>query len=125
MATTLETQVANVANGIIATVSQAATLKLQIDQLSAAWTNLGAANLLNLFPTTAATTTGGLGTADVSPNVAHPIDTRTAVGGEISRALSANDIASMLTFIQGVSNVVGGSAVSTNGAAVSLLAKSS
>ena len=37
--------------------------------------------------------------------------------------VAANDLASMLTLLQGVSSAIGGAAVSANGAALSLLAK--
>lgn len=119
---TQEAQTAGVANGIIACVAQCQGLKLQIDALSTQWTNLSVANMLNAFNTAASTTTGGIGTVDGSPNVAHVINTAVAPGSELSRAISANNIAAMLTFLQGVSSAIGGSAVSANGAAVSLIA---
>lgn len=125
MSTTRETQAAGVANLILQLVAQAQSLKLSIDQASATWTNLSVANMINAFPSAPTLTTGALGTADGTPNVANVIDTRTVDGALLLRAISANDIASMLTFLQGVSSCIGGSAVSANGAAVSLIAKAS
>lgn len=122
MPVTQETQVANIANTMLALVSGAYSLQQQINQLSTQWTNLSAANALNAFPTAPLLTTGALGTADVSPNVAHPIDTRTTDGGLINRAVSANNLASMLTLLQGIASVIGGTAVGANGAAPSLVA---
>jgi len=119
---TLEVQVATLANTLIQLGASAISLQTQINLASSAWTNLGAANLLNAFNTAGATSTGGLGTADGSPNTAHPIDTRTAPGSELIQAISANNIASLLTALQGISSCIGGSAVSANGATVSILA---
>lgn len=123
MAITPETQVANTANQIISLASACVGLAAQIAAVSAAWTNGSVATKINAFPTAPLLTTGALDVADGSPNVAHPIDVRVAPGSDISRAISANDIASLLTVLQGVQSVIGGSAVSLNGAAVQLLAK--
>lgn len=123
MATTRQTQAADVANGIIGLVAQAQNLKASIDALSSRWTNLSVANMVNAFPTAPTLTNGALGTADVTPNVVNVIDVRTVDGALIGRAISANDIASMLTFLQGLSTCIGGGAVSANGAAASLTAK--
>lgn len=123
MAITPETQVANTTNQIIALASSCVGLAAQIAAVSAAWTNLSVATKLNAFPTAPLLTTGVLGTADGSPNVANPIDVRVTPGSDISRAISANDVAGLLTVLQGVLAVIGGSAVSLNGAAVQLLAK--
>lgn len=123
MLITLETQAADVVNQIISITASVSQLAQQIASVSTQWTNLSVANMVNAFPTAPALTTGALGTADGTPNVAHPIDVRTTDGALISRAISANDIAGMLTFLQGVQSVVNGSAVSANGAAASLIAK--
>jgi len=120
---TQQTQAANVANTLLSLLAQAASLQAQIDAMSTQWTNLGVANMINAFPTATVFTTGGLNAADGTPNVAHVIDTRTTDGALINRAISANDIASVLTSLQGISNVVKGQAVSANGATVSLVAK--
>jgi hypothetical protein len=119
---TTEAQTAAVANGIITLVAQCNGLKAQIDALATQWTNLGAANLLNAFNTAAITSTGGIGTVDGTPNVAHIINTSVAPGSLLTRSISANNIASMLTYLQGVSSAIGGNAVSANGAAASLIA---
>lgn len=119
---TQQDQVVNNANTLLNLASQAWSLKQQIDVASAAWTNLGVASKVNAFPTAPATSTGGLGTADGSPVVANPIDTRVAPGSALSVAISPNNLASLLTFLQGLSTAIGGGAVSANGAAVQLVA---
>jgi hypothetical protein len=121
--TTQETQVAAVANSLISLASGLYSIQQQINQVSSAWTNLSAANKLNAFPTAPLTTTGGIGTPDGTPVVSNPINTGVLPGTEINRAISANDLASLLTYLQGISSAIGGSAVSANGAAAQLVAK--
>jgi hypothetical protein len=120
---TQQTQAAAVANTLIAQLAQAASLQAQIDATVTEWTTLSVANMINAFPTAVFLTTGALGTADGSPNVAHPIDTRTADGALITRAISANDIAGIVTGLNGISAAIKGQAVSANGALASLIAK--
>lgn len=122
MASTQELSVAAVANGLLAACSAAWSLQQQINALSAAWTNLTAANMLNAFNTAPLTTTGGLGTADTTPVTTHPIDTRTAPGSELAISVSSTQLAGMLTGLQGIASVIGGSAVSANGALAQLMA---
>lgn len=122
--TTPLTQTADVVNRIIALTAQLHDIKRQVDDAAGQWTNISAANNLANFPTAPLLTTGELGTADVAPNVAHVVDTRVAgTGALISRAVSANDVAGMLGVLQGISTAIGGGAVSANGAAVQLIAK--
>lgn len=122
MPTDLELQVATVANTLGSLLTQCAGLQQQIATASADWTNIGAAALLNAFPTYTPDSTGGIGTPDGSSNTAHPINTSVAPGNEITLALSANQYASILTLLQGISSAIGGAAVSANGAASQLLA---
>lgn len=111
MAVTQENQVANVVNQLIATAGQLVSIQQQINNLTAQWNNLGISTMLAAFPTAPLTTIGNLGTADGSPNTAHPIDTRTPDGSLISRPLSATQIQAVLTCLQGVASAIGGSAV--------------
>lgn len=120
--TTQETQVAGVANQIINLTNTLHGIGGQIAELSALWTNISAATKLNAFPTAALTTTGGLGTADGTPSTSNPINTGVAPGTALSRAISSNNIAGLLTYLQGVQSAIGGSAVSANGAATQLIA---
>lgn len=119
---TQETQVDSIANTIINLTSAVDGIRQQINAVSAAYTNLSAATKLNNFPTAPLTTTGGLGTADASPVVTNPIDTRTVIGGGISRAVSANNLAGMMTGLQGIATVINGGSVAANGAWQQLVA---
>jgi hypothetical protein len=123
MTTTTETQVAALANNLVDLTSRLYAISQEISQASALWTNIGAASLLNAFPSFTASATGGYGSTDGSPNVAHPINIGVQPGSLLSRAISANDLASLLTFLQGIQTAIGGGAVSANGAAVQLVAK--
>lgn len=122
---TQEQQVAALANSMMLLVAQlngpSGTLA-QIQAINTAWTQLSAANKLNAFPTAAATTTGALGTADVTPVVSNPINVGVNPGTELLRGISANNLASINTYLQGIAAALQGSAVSANGAAPQLVA---
>lgn len=119
---TQEQKVAALANQIVATILQLNSVNATITSISAAWTNLSAANKLNAFPTAPLTSSGGIGTPDATPNVANPINTSVSVGSETLTAISANNYASMLTYLQSVQSALNGSAISANGAAPQLVA---
>lgn len=120
---TQQDQTTLLANELLNLTSSLWSIQQRINTASAAWTNIGAAAKLAAFPTAALTTTGGLGAVDGSPNVANPIDTRPPlIGAGVTVAVSSSQLASILTFLQGISTAIGGGAVSTNGAAVQLVA---
>lgn len=120
---TQETQVAGLANQIINLTSALDGVRLQINALSSEWTNISAATKLNAFPTAPLTTTGGIGgTPDGTPVTTNPINTGVAPGSLVTRAISASNIAGLLTYLQGVASAIGGSAVSANGAAAQQIA---
>jgi hypothetical protein len=119
--TTQATQTIVTVNSILSLASTLNGIALQIAGISSLWTNLSMANKVNAMPTTGLTVIGDLGAPDQTPNVANPIDTRTLP--TITHALSANDIAGLLTWLQGVQTVINGGSVSANGAAAQLIAK--
>ena len=121
--TTQENLVAALANNIMGTAAALNSIATSIALISAQWTNLSAANKLNAFPTAPLTTTGGIGTPDVTPVVTNPIDTSVAPGSELNRAISAQTLAGLLTYLQGVEAAINGSAVSANGAAAQQIAQ--
>ena len=121
---TQQDQTAGIANQIISLTSQLYGIGQAINLLSSQWTNLSVANKLNAFPTSPLTPTGGITSpGDAEPVVTDPIDITQNPGSLLSRAMSANDLAGLLTFLQGVASVIGGGAVSANGAAAQLIAK--
>lgn len=119
---TQQDQAIAVANQLLNLTSSLWAIQQQINTASSAWTNLSVAAKIAAFPTAPANSTGGLATGDGSPNVANPIDTRVPPGSSLSVAISSNNLASILTFLQGISTAIGGGAVSANGAAVQLVA---
>lgn len=119
---TQQDQTIAVANQLFTLANNLSGIASQIAVVSSTWSNLSAANKLNAMATAAAATTGGLGSADGSSVVTNPIDTRVSGQASLSKAISANNISSILTFLQGVQSAINGSAVSANGAAPQLLA---
>jgi hypothetical protein len=119
---TQQDQVAAVANNLISLLAQADSLRNAINAASGDWTNLTVATRINAFPTAPLNSTGGLGTPDGTPVVANPIDTRVAPGTLLTKAVSPNNIAGMLTGLQGIAAAVNGQAVSANGALAQLIA---
>lgn len=119
---TQQDQAIAVANQLVTLVNQLTGIATQISTASATWTNLSAANKINALSTAAALPTGGLGSADVSPTVTNPVDTRVSGQGNLSKAMSANNIAALVTYLTGVQSAINGSAVGANGTAVQLQA---
>lgn len=119
---TQQDQAIAVANLMVTYTNNLAILANQIAATHVTWTNLSTANKLNAMPTAPLLTTGGLDTPDGSPNNAHPIDTRVSGLGGIAKAISANNLASIDTYLQGIASAIGGTALGANGAAPQLLA---
>lgn len=119
---TQQDQAIAVANQMFSAANQCSTLASQLTALHTTWTNLSVANKLNAMPTAPLLTTGALGTPDGSPNTANPIDTRVSGLSGISKAMSANNVASLDTYLQGIISAIGGGAISANGSAPQLLA---
>ena len=107
-------------NHLLLVANQLNVLKADIDATAAQWTNFSIANKVNAFPTAPLLGSGAYGTADNSPVVSNPVDTR--VVNTLLVGLSPNNFAGLLTVLQGVSTAIGGGSVSANGAAVQLLA---
>jgi|SRR5262252_6017693 len=108
---TVQSQAIQNANTITQLAAQLLNLYIAIQNVSNAWTDDGTANAINAFPTAPQNTDGSLGTADTTPNNAHPIDTRVSQFTALQRTLSANQYASTLTILQNVVNYVNGQAV--------------
>ena len=123
MSTTQENQVAGVINRLVLLGGSAGDLKRQIERAVADYTALGAATKLAAFPTAPLTSTGGLGTADASPNAANPVDTRVSPGNQLDRAISGSDMTALVAYLTALAAGIGGAAVSTNAAATTILAR--
>lgn len=113
------TQAIAVANGLIQASSQLMGLYQLMTQLDQQWTDDAVATTLANMGTVALNADGTPGTADASPNAAHPINLNTYPG--LSRLISSNQIAQLKTILDGIVNYVGGQAVSTQAGARAIL----
>jgi hypothetical protein len=118
---TLQSQAVQMANGLISVGQALAAAKVQIDQLSAQYTQLTLGTTLAALATAAVNSDGSLGTQDGSPTSGHVIDIRAITG--LSRAISASDLGSLLSGLQAVSTLLSGSSVSQQGQMPQILAK--
>lgn len=123
MSQTVEQRAAALVNQMIAQVANLYAIGQTLAEISNLWTNLSVATKINAFPTASLSATGGINAPDGSPNNANPINTGVEPGTLLNIAISANDIAGINTFLQGVAAVIGGGAVSANGAVAQLVAK--
>ena len=114
-------QAVNAANTIFALMASLNTTQAQIDSVIAQYNTLTLGNYLQNLPTCVLAADGSLGAADGAASPAHPIDTRVTTA--VNRPISANDIASMVTALQGVSDVIQGQSLAANGAIPQLVAK--
>jgi hypothetical protein len=124
--TNLESQAIGVANTLLTTAQSLVGLINTINQTSGQYTQLTLGTVFAAMPTATPNADGSLGTADATPNVAHPINApllQTNQGLTLNRAISANDIGSLLTFLQAVAALAAGSAVTQQGQAPQVLAK--
>lgn len=108
MAATLQSQSIQVANELMAIGSTLYTLEQTINQVTQTYTQLTMGTVFAAFPTTAVNADGSLGTADGAANAAHVIDTRIAAVSSLARAISANDLASLVTLLQAVAQLLSG-----------------
>jgi hypothetical protein len=104
-----QTQAIQTANQLISLSSQLMSIYTQMVILDAAWTDQGAANVLNALGTVVLAVDGSTGAADGAPNVTHPIDPTKYPA--LTRSLSSNQITSLKTTLDSIVTFVNGSAV--------------
>lgn len=122
---TLNTQTINVVNGEVGIMQALSALADQADQLNIQFQQLTLATPLGEFPTYTPNKDGTIPTnGDPSPIGGNPIDPRQPnTAGLALGTLSANDYASMNTFLQVFVSLVRGQPVSQQGQAPGLFAK--
>jgi hypothetical protein len=126
MTTTLESQAIGVANTLLMTAQSLVALVNTINATSTEYTQLTLGTVFSAMATAAVNADGSLGTADATPNAAHPINPAallTAQGLTLNRAISATDLGSLLTFLQAVASLAAGNVVTQQGQAPQILAK--
>jgi hypothetical protein len=119
MAATQQSQAIQIANNLCAIDSLLMSVYQQMVALDAAWTDTGAATVIAAMATAPLLADGSLGTADVTPNVAHPIDTR--IFPTVQHTLSSNQIGQIKTILDGIVTYVNGLAVTTQPGARQIL----
>lgn len=119
MAATPQSATIQLANNLISLAQQMINVYNAHSALQQQWTDQGIANQLNALATAALATDGSLGTADVSANVAHPIDTRVVTS--LGKALSSNQLTAIKSLLDQVKSLIDGNAVTAQGGAHGIL----
>jgi len=115
-----QTQAIQAANSLIAVSQQLIQLYQTMVALDAAWTDQAVATTLAAMGTVALNSDGTSGSADGSPNTAHPLDPTKYPA--LSHLLSSTQIGQLKTILDnGIVNYVGGQAVSTQAGARAIL----
>ena len=121
MPATLQTQAVQVANNLIGIAQTLYQLQDQINLNAAQFMQLTLGSVFTAMATCASNADGSLGAADAAPAAGHVIDTRVVTG--LSRAVSANDLATLNTLLQSVATLLSGAAVTQQGESPQLLNK--
>jgi hypothetical protein len=121
MAATTQSQAVAAANTLLAIAVELANIQAAITQATTQYTQLAMGSTLAAMATAASNADGSLGTADPSPVSGHVIDTR--VLPNLSRAVSATDLGTLVTLVSAVATLLNGTAPATQGEAPQLLAK--
>lgn len=109
MAPTKQLQAVALLNQTYSLINQLQGLGLAVNALASQYNNTGASTFWSAMPTCAQNADGSLGTADATPNAAHPIDTRVVTG--LLRAVPANDGMSLVAALQAFQLYFSGGAV--------------
>jgi hypothetical protein len=101
------------ANQLIGIANQLALLRAQINDYVTTYNNEAYSTTWGAFPTAAQNADGSLGTADGTPTAGHPIDTRVANVGLLTKAVTAAMLSSMVTCLQQLQNFFSNATVTT------------
>jgi hypothetical protein len=119
MSATPQSQALQIANQIMSLSQQLLGIYQQMVILDAAWTDDAAAATIAAMTTTTLNGDGSQGSADATPNTAHPISL--TLYPTLSRAVSSTQIAQAKTIMDGIVSYVGGTAVTTQASARPIL----
>lgn len=111
-ADTKQTKAITAANTVIALAQQLAILRSSINDFVTAYNSEGYSNVWNALPTATQNTDGSLGTADGSPNTAHPINTGTVT--TLAKAVSATQLVNAVSMLEQLQNFFGNAEVTQN-----------
>lgn len=118
MSDTLQSRAINAANGMLAISQQLSALRATINQFVTQYNSEGFSTVWNALGTCAQNTDGSLGTADGSPNTAHPINTGTYT--TLNRAVSATQLINGVAMIEQLQNFFGNAAVVQNNYSITI-----
>lgn len=104
MSANKQTQAIAVANTYLQLAQTLLALSQQIQTAKKAWGDNAVANVMASLQTAALSADGTLGQADTNPVVTNPIDTRQIL--TLSRTMSSNQIASLVSVLDNIPNFV-------------------
>lgn len=114
MADTKQSKAIAAANNALAIAQQLSNIRNAINILLTENTNNGYTTTWSSFATAPFNADGSLGTADSTPNTAHPIDTRVTGLAGLANAVSETQLANLVLAFQQLQNFFGNTAVTTN-----------
>jgi hypothetical protein len=100
MSATPQSQAINGANDLLAIMQQLQSVRAAADNWLKQYTASNYSAIWNALATAPANTDGSLGTADGSPNIAHPIDTRIAALVNLLTPISATNLVNGAALLQ-------------------------
>ena len=111
MAATKQTMAVAAINRLLAIMVQLQATRASINDFVEDYNGANWSAVWNALPTAPANTDGSLGTADGSPNNAHPIDTR--IIPNLNTDMAANDLVNGVAMLQAFQAFLTNSAVAT------------
>lgn len=123
MPATPQSQAIAVSNQLISTAQAIYNLSVTATQNVGLFNQNAMAGTLNALATCATNADGSLGIVDASPVNGHVINTALPANSGLNRAISAADLATIVTFLTAFNSLVAGTAVAQQGEAPQLLAK--
>jgi hypothetical protein len=112
MPATPQSQAVNLANDLLGVMTQIQAARDAADELLKKYTADNTSAIWNALPTAAQNADGSLGTADGTPNNAHPIDTR--VISTLTIPLPANSLVNGVALLQALDAFFTNGAVATS-----------
>ena len=119
MTATPQSQAIQTANRIFANASLLMSVYQEQSSIDQFWNDNTVGATLNAMGTVTLNTDGTPGTADGSPNVAHPLNPTTYP--QLQHMLSSNQISSIKTILDEIVSYINGQAVATQAAARGIL----
>ena|SRR5579859_479946 len=99
------------ANRLTSLMQQFQTFRASVNDYVTQYNDANWSAVWDALPTAAANADGTFGTADASPNNAHPIDTRVVSG--LSAAMAANDMVNAVALLEALQAFLTNQAVAT------------